>query len=70
MARSHPKTSMALRDDSIAAHRLDLAQVRLDTEIVLKDSGVFLTDSQQACHSVIWDVVPEVPGGDRGSKPA
>src|SRR4029078_6804378 len=58
------------RIDVVATHRLNFAQAGLDAEIVLKDANVFPTDFQETCHSVIWNVVPEVAGGNRGSKPA
>ena len=58
------------RIDVIAAHRLDLAQASLDAEVVLEDARVFLTDLQERGHGFIWNVVPEVAGGNRGGEPA
>src|ERR1700704_6583098 len=57
------------RIDVIAAHWLDLAQASLDAEVLLEDARIFLTDLQERGHGFIWNVVPEVAGGNRGGKP-
>ena len=58
------------RIDVIAAHRLDLAQTSLDAEVVLEDTCISLADFQERGHGVIWNVVPEVAGGNWGGEPA